>query len=129
MSRQSLNSVTRSVVLVLTAFAWLPAIAVAQAPDCNDNGVPDDIDLAGRMYWTDVSDDKIQRAVLDGTEPGLDAAATTSERSSAPAAMAPSVPSMCCRSLAMCVSSVLEERNRSTLRLDARLVNRYDHRV
>ena len=35
--------------------------------DCNGNGVPDHIDLAGKMYWTDVNTDKIQRANLDGT--------------------------------------------------------------
>ena len=43
--------------------AMVPAIAVAQTPDCNGNGVPDDVDLAGRVYWTDA---KIQRADLDG---------------------------------------------------------------
>ena len=42
------------------------AIAVAQTPDCNGNGVPDDIDLAGKMYWADFGTDKIQRADLDG---------------------------------------------------------------
>ena len=50
----------------IAAVVWLAAMAAAQAPDCNDNGVPDDIDL-GKMYWTDYAVAKIQRADLDGS--------------------------------------------------------------
>ncbi len=50
----------------IAAAIWLAAIAVAPAQDCNGNGTPDDIDLAGKMYWTDFDADKIQRADLDG---------------------------------------------------------------
>ncbi len=42
------------------------ALAEAQTPDCNGNGVPDHIDLAGRMYWADLMTGRIQRADLDG---------------------------------------------------------------
>ena len=42
---------------------WPPAILAVQAQD--GNGVPDEIDLFGRMYWTDSGTDKIQRANLD----------------------------------------------------------------
>ncbi len=54
----------------ITAVVWPAAIAVAQAPDCNGNGVPDDIDLAGKMYWTEANGiiARIQRADLDGTD-------------------------------------------------------------
>ncbi len=44
---------------------WPAAIVVVQAQD--GNGVPDEIDLFGRMYWTDSGWDKIQRANLDGS--------------------------------------------------------------
>ena len=38
------------------------------ALSCNGNGVPDDVDLAGKIYWVDAFKDKIQRADLDGTQ-------------------------------------------------------------
>ncbi len=44
---------------------WPAVVAVAKAPGCNDNGVPDDVDLAGKMYWTTSGAAKIQRADLD----------------------------------------------------------------
>ncbi len=39
---------TRRLQLIgfITAALWPAVIAVAQAPDCNGNGVPDDIDIA-----------------------------------------------------------------------------------
>ena len=53
-------------LVAIAAVVWPAAIAVAQAPDCNDNGVPDDSDLAGIMFWTDFGTDQIQRADLVG---------------------------------------------------------------
>ena len=37
--------------------------------DCNDNGVPDECDIAAsaKVYWTDWTTDKIQRSDLDGS--------------------------------------------------------------
>ncbi len=51
----------------IAAIVCLAAIAPAQAVDCNGNGVPDAVDLAGKMYWTDSATKKIQRANLDGS--------------------------------------------------------------
>ena len=69
----------------------------------------------------------IQRALLNGPECTTDGAVAPLERSSAPAAAAPSVTSMGCRSLAMCFScTVPEERNHFKVRLGRRPVNGYD---
>ncbi len=34
---------------IIATVVWPAAIAVAQAPTCNGNGVPDGIDLVGKM--------------------------------------------------------------------------------
>ncbi len=51
----------------ITAVVWPVAIAAAQTPDCNGNGVPDHVDIAGKIYSTDWGADRIQRADLTGT--------------------------------------------------------------
>ena len=52
-------------IAFLAAVVWPAAIATAEAQDGNDNGVPDDIDLVGKVYWTDGT--RIRRANLVGS--------------------------------------------------------------
>ena len=56
-----------SLIGFIAAVVWPAAIAPAQSQDCNGNGVPDDIELAGKIYWTDRGLDRIHRANLNGT--------------------------------------------------------------
>ena len=57
-----------NLIAFIATAVWPVAIAVAQGQDCNGNGVPDHIDLAGKIYWADADTQKIQRADLDGTD-------------------------------------------------------------